>query len=310
MSTDLDTIVDSVVGEIDEGPAAEQKIHAGTYVEAVPVAEIAVDHSYQRPLDERRVSRMAAEFDPSLVGVIEVSLRDDGTYRVIDGQHRLVCVRIAKGMSAAIACNVHTGLTPAEEAQLFFDIDRKRKRLTGWDRWFARRGAGEQIVLDIEQAAANHGLKIDPGAKPGHLRCVAACEKVVELGGIDLLDETLRICVAAYQGETDSLRAEIVHGVALILAFYPPDTVDVDRLVAGMQAIAARQVSARAAALRETHAGQLPRLAAHVVVDQYNKQPGPRLTAFLKQFASGRKDRDLVHTEHGTFEKFQKGSRP
>lgn len=295
MSIDLDAIVDQAVDDIDNhNPAGQKTVHAATYVDAIAVNDIHVDHSYQRPLDENRVSRMAADFDPSLVGVIEVSLRADGTYRVIDGQHRLVTVRIAKGMSAAIACNVHTGLTPAEEAQLFFDIDRKRKRLTGWDRWYARRGAGEQVVVDIETVASKHGLKIDPAAKVNHLRCVSTCEKVVELAGLDLLDETLRVCVAAYQGETDSLKAEIVHGVALILAFYEPGTIDVDRLIRGMQSIASRQISARAASLRETQRGQLPRLAAHVIVDRYNAQPGPKVTPFAKAFAAHRKDKDLL----------------
>lgn len=296
MTTDLASIVDHVVDDLDNTDLPEPKPEP--YIDAVPVHAIKADYTYQRPLDQKRVRRMVAEFDPSLVGVIEVSLRDDGSYYVIDGHHRLQAVRAFKARrGAAIAANVHTHLSPEDEARLFFEIDRKRTRLTGWDRWNARRGAQEQVVLDIEDIATKHELKIAPGAKSGQLRCTAACEKIVDLGGIDLLDETLRICVAAYQGETDSLRAEIVHGVALILAFYEPDTVNTDRLIVGMQSIAARQVSARAAALRETQAGQLPRLAAHVIVDQYNKQPGPNLTAFLKKFAAGRKTTTFAKNE-------------
>lgn len=310
-STDLASLIDDVIDDLDNNDPSAYQIKpapkADTYVDAIPVRSIRVDHTYQRQLAPTRVARMVAEFDPSLVGVIEVSLRDDGTYAVIDGQHRLAAVRSAKGMGAAIAANVHQGLSPEDEARLFFEIDRKRSRLTGWDKWNARRGALEAVVLEIEAVAATHGLTIAPAAKPNHLRCVAACEKVVDLGGIDLLDESLRVCVAAYAGEPDSLRAELVHGVALILAFYPPGTVNPDRLIAGMQSIAARQITARAAALRETHNGILPRLAAHVIVDRYNAQPGPKLTPFLKAFTTGRKDKDLVATKDG-FERFDKST--
>ncbi len=287
MTTDLDTVLDSVIDDHDHN-TSDATTRGRSYVDAVGVREISTDHTYQRPLDAHRVGRMVAEYDQSLVGVIEVSLRPDGTYRVIDGQHRLAMVRQVRGAGAHVACNVHTGLTPEQEAQLFFDIDKKRRRLTGWDRWNARRGAGEAVVLDIERIAAAHGLKIDPSAKPMHLRCVAACEKLLTLAGLTTLDETLSVCVAAYGGEPDSLRAEIVHGVGLVLAFYPADTLDRGRLVTAMQGIAPRQLSARAAALRESVSGQLPRLAASVLVDRYNAEPGRKVPPFLKHVPTGK----------------------
>lgn len=285
------TEIDTLVGDLlDQQAAAESDIPqiVQTYVDAIPVSSIDVDYTYQRELDRKRVAKMVAEYDPSLIGVIEVSKRADDTYRVIDGQHRLFVVRAAHqlGTKAHIACNVHTGLTPEQEAQLFFDIDSKRRRLTGWDRWNARRGAGEQIVMDIERLAREHGLTIDPAPRERHLRCVGACEKLVDLAGLDVLDETLRLAVAAYAGVPDSLRAEIVHGTGLVLAYYPTE-VDRPRLLAAMQSIAPRQLSARAAALREVHTAQLPRLAAHVIVERYNAEPGPKIQDFLKRVAAG-----------------------
>lgn len=285
MTTELDSVLDAVLDHQAASEPTAGTVAGKTYIDAIPVGQISADHAYQRQLDASRVRRMAAEYDPSLVGVLEVSRRPDGTFRVIDGQHRLHMIRQARGSSAAVACNVHTGLSPEQEAQLFFDIDKKRRRLTGWDRWNARRGAGESIVLDIERIANSHGLSIDPAPKPRHLRCVAACEKLTAAATLATLDETLRLLVAAYDGDADSLRAEIVHGLGLVLATYE-DEIDQDRLARALQGIASRQISARASALRETQPGGLPRLAAHVIVERYNGEPGARVEPFLKRAPS------------------------
>jgi len=247
MTIDLDAIVDQAVDQLDEStPDVRTAAHRHTYVDAVPVRSIRADHTYQRELVRSRVARMVAEFDSSLLGVIEVSRRDDDTYAVIDGQHRLEAARIARGRESSIACNIHTGLTVEEEAQLFFDIDRKRVRLTGWARWNARRGAGEQLVLD----------------------------------------ETLQIVLEAWPDEMDALRAEIVHGVALVLAYYPADELDRARLIAGLRRLVARQVTARAAALRETQKGEMPRLVGRILIDLYNAEPGKKAIPFAKRVPS------------------------
>lgn len=277
---DLDNLVDQVLDDVDHAVADTTTAAGRTYVDAVPADSIGVDHTYQRDLDQNRVNRMALEYDPSLVGVLEVSQRADGTIVVIDGQHRLAMVRQIKGNTAHVVCNVHTGLTVEAEAKLFFDIDAKRRRLTGWDRWNARVGAGEPAVLDIIDVAGQHGLIIDPAPRPRHLRCVTACEKVVKRGGLTLLYTALHVLVDAYQGEPDSLRAETVHGVGLVLHVYPD--IDTARLTRALQGVAARQVTARAQGLRETQSGTLPRLAAHVITDLYNREPGPNVKPFLQ----------------------------
>src|SRR5258708_7808516 len=48
---------------------------------------------YARPLREPRVKKLVAEFDPLGVGVLYLSMRDDGSYWIIDGQHRAEAAR-------------------------------------------------------------------------------------------------------------------------------------------------------------------------------------------------------------------------
>src|SRR5690606_29717011 len=133
-----------------------------------------------------RVKRIAAAWDRRPVGVIDVSDRGpghrDGRYAVINGQHRWAAAGL-RDPHAVMVANVHTGLTPADEAHLFHEIDVKTRRLTTWDRWKSRRAAADPIVTAIEEAAAEAGFTVDQAPADGNLRCVSTCEKVHRMGG-------------------------------------------------------------------------------------------------------------------------------
>ncbi|MGH8867098.1 MAG: DUF6551 family protein [Actinomycetes bacterium] len=250
------------------------------YVTALPAAALFADQGYQRPLDEYRVAKMAETFDATLLGVLEVSDRGDGSYAVIDGGHRLALVRDVIGPDAHLVCNVHRGLSVAEEARLFYQVDVARRALTGWDRWWARRGAGEPAVLDIEKVVEARGLRVAPSTKDGTLRATRACEHIVALGGLDLLDSTLTVALAAFGPVADAVDGTLIHGVALVLDEYAGE-VDVTRLTEQLKTMPPRQVKARAALLREAHKGQLARLVAAVFVERYNAGPGRKVEDYL-----------------------------
>jgi hypothetical protein len=275
-STALDAALDDVLDHLDdELPPAHE-----SFIATLQANALFIDRSYQRPLDELRVARMADEFDISLIGVIEVSDRGDGTYAIIDGQHRWALLREVNGNAAYLACNVHRGLSPAQEAALFFTIDATRRRLTGWDRWWSRRGAGDPAVLAIEACVAERGLKVDAPTKDGVVRATRACEVIVDLGGTELLGQALDIVRASYGDSADGLDGDIIGGVANVLHAYSGE-LDNDRLIKGLQSIAPRQLKARAVALREAHKGVLPRLVAAVIIDRYNAAGRGNIEDFL-----------------------------
>ncbi|WP_373686210.1 DUF6551 family protein, partial [Nocardia gamkensis] len=134
-----------------------------TYIAAISVREIFADHTYQRELDERRAQGMAAAWDVRKVGVIDVSDRgpdEAPRYAVINGQHRWWAAALADPAHHLVAV-VHTGLTVADEARLFYEIDAGTRRLTTWDRWHSRRAAGDPVVAEIEAIARKVGLVVD-----------------------------------------------------------------------------------------------------------------------------------------------------
>jgi len=52
--------------------------------------------SYQRDVDQKRVSYIVTNYDPHKFGIIKVSFRD-GKYYVFDGQHRIAAFKVLNG---------------------------------------------------------------------------------------------------------------------------------------------------------------------------------------------------------------------
>lgn len=75
----------------------------------ISIDKIVVDGRYQRPVEEKRVARIVDNFDPRQIGALELSKRKNGTYGIIDGQHRLLALK-AVGRKKVQAL-VHEDLT-------------------------------------------------------------------------------------------------------------------------------------------------------------------------------------------------------
>lgn len=248
------------------------------YVTALPVSDLFADPAYQRDLDENRVARMVKDYDPALVGIIEVSERPQagGTnrYAIVDGQHRWAAVR-DKAFDTTdrphIVCRVHSGLTVDEEAKLYHRLNTTRKQLTGWDRWRARRSSGDTAVVDIEATVTEAGWTVSYLGKRGQIKSTSGLEKVHTLGGRQLLVEVLDVITSAWRDDPEGVTNNILQGLAHILANYTRDELDLGRLVEALSGIVPRQLNARAAAARELHKGTLDKLTAYVVIGEYNQ---------------------------------------
>jgi hypothetical protein len=258
------------------------------FVRAVPCSLLFVDHSYQRAADERRLRKMIAEFDETRLGVLEVSDRGDGKYAVVEGQHRWLAAREAMATDTApdpyLVCQVHRGLDLQAEAALFYEIDRGRKPLSGWDRWKARVASGDEAAVAIEATIAAFGFKIDPAPRDGSIGATGALERIVDLGDLKLLADTLSVISSSYGKARDGVDGHLLHGLALVLWNYDLDVeLSVDKLVLAMQSTPPRNIKARAQALKEGHRAEIPRLAAAVIVDRYNAQPGRGVEPLLER---------------------------
>lgn len=67
-----------------------------TEVGSLSSARLELDYTYQRPTEPERVRSIVSQFDPALVNLLKVSVRD-GHYYVFDGGHTLAALRMVNG---------------------------------------------------------------------------------------------------------------------------------------------------------------------------------------------------------------------
>lgn len=261
------------------------------FIAALRAGDLVVDHTYQRDLDRARVRRMAEAWDPTMLGVIDVADRGEHAqprYAIISGQHRHATALLAdpRGEDTPLVCNVHRGLTVADEALLFHELDAKQVRLTSWDRWHARKAAGDRAVLEIEEIVAGFGMKCSAGQNDGRVGAVGALETLHTLGGATLVARAMNSLYAAYGRSWAGYTAPVITGVGLLYRFYEglPD----ERVVDVLAKTTPQQLRAQAIAYRELRPGSLGRLVAQVLVNRMNSGRGSKLADVHDVIPAGR----------------------
>lgn len=180
----------------------------------VPLDKLIVDPAYQRELDEKRVEKIVTEFDPALLGTLEVSVRN-GKSAVFDGQHRLAALKEVGETSAP--CLVHEGLSVPEEAMLFVRLQTERRALKPLDRFKARLRAGEEEALEIAQAAKDAGYVISSGGgDDNRIGAVTALDRVYQRGGPPLLQDALFL-LSTWKGEPGGTDGALIEGLGIFI---------------------------------------------------------------------------------------------
>lgn len=262
----------------------EQPVRAtGVYIAALQARDFGVDQDYQRPLDEARVARMVRDWNPRKLGTLHVSDRGEGEhprYAVVDGKHRAAAAAKVSPLGADVwlACNVHEGLTVEEEARLMRELDRDTKRLSGFDKWRARKVEGDPVVRAVEAIATAHGLQIENAASDGTLAAHGTAEKLYKLGGEKLLHSAIAVLHVAYGAAAAGYQAPLLMAVGQLLHKLGSE-LDVERLTNTLRGNRPEKLRAAATALRDVQTGPLYALMAEAITTAYNRTPGsgPRL---------------------------------
>ena len=117
-------------------------------IRLIPLAHI-VTEEYQRVLNMRNVAGIVRHFDPAKLGVLVVSHRADGTYSVLDGQHRLAALRRLGYTSAN--CIVLEGMSIREEADYFRRQNENKQTLRIADTFNASVWAEDEESMQIKR---------------------------------------------------------------------------------------------------------------------------------------------------------------
>jgi hypothetical protein len=179
----------------------------------VTIADIVVNPDNQRQLRKAWADEIAANFNPDNFSPPLLSFRN-GTYFVIDGQHRIEAMRINGWNERQVQCWVYEGLTEAQEAEFFLEHNH-RKAVGAFDKFVISVHANRAEEADINRIVRSQGLKIS--SADGGVRAVGALRKVYSHGP-DVLARSLRIVRDSY-GD-DGMQGHVIEGIGLLCARY------------------------------------------------------------------------------------------
>ncbi len=188
--------------------------------ELIPIKNLVSNQNYQRPLSEGHIRSAVAEFDVYQINPVKVSRRDGINY-VFDGQHTIEIVAMESGSrDTPVWCMIYDDLKYKEEAHIFADQQKHVKNLVPYETFKAHIEAGDEKQKMIESIVHSYGLAITSTQCVGGICAVSTLEKIYDKYGPNVLNSTLGLAVATWEGENNSLSGSMLMGIARILVAY------------------------------------------------------------------------------------------
>ena len=179
--------------------------------------KLTVSGVYQRVLNNDRVKKIIAAFNPNLVNPIKVSHRDD-KYFVFDGQHTLAVLKLRNGnLNLMVSCKIFEGLSEADEANLFAEQNGVSRNVESIGKFKARYVAGDVDVIEMIELTNKSGLYINfsKGKVPNRITSVSKAYKIFKSVSASDYIEILSIVKESWGGSIESLTNEILGGIYL-----------------------------------------------------------------------------------------------
>jgi hypothetical protein len=251
----------------------EGRIEREARLRWVPLTQMRVNPLAQRDINQARVSRLAAAFDPEKMGAPTVNHRGDWFY-LIDGQHRIAALKqwLDSWDGQQVQCWTYEGLTEAQEAEKFLSLN-DTLPVRAFAKFKVSVQAGRDAEGDVDRIVRSLGLRIARGS--GGISAVATLRRVYSRGGPAVLARALRIIRDAY-GEA-GLDGPVIDGIGLLCQRYDGDLSEqraVERLAAAHGGVSG--LTSRAGQLRQSTGSATAQCVAAAAVEVINRGSGGR----------------------------------
>lgn len=239
----------------------------------IAVNKLTLDPRVNRALDERHSAGIRTKFHRPSLGILTVSARPDGTYVVIDGQHRYRALVDLGMVNSQVECKVLVGLTLAEEARLFVQLNAVR-RPQALDIFLKSVTAGDPDAVAIDGILKDHGLTVSWAHADGNIAAVQAVQSLYnnDRSG-KLLSQVLHIVTSSWGRTIDAVNGHLLNGIGQLLMRYG-DQVDVDGLISNLAKFPGGAVAfvGKAKAAKDLYRCTMPRAVAAFAVQVYNQR--------------------------------------
>jgi hypothetical protein len=258
--------------------------------EWIPADRLFTDMTYQRPLSAQKVKKIVDKWDWNSIGSLMVSSRGDGTYAIMDGQHRHGAVKALGLNDLAMPCLVYHGLTIEQESWVFFNVNTGRGMPNAVIVFKARLAANEAVACAIRGIVEEAGFTTPDHVSDNRgnaIMAVSALETVYERGGEHDLATVLRIIGNAYGNDHNALKGVFLIGLYAFIAHYRTVYAE-QRLTDQLRKTpattilrAGKQMTDGGMMTREGGVGAAPGAIARVITQLYNtKLTSRRLPAW------------------------------
>lgn len=188
-------------------------------IRKVPLGKLKPSSWVQREFKQHHADAILADFDLDQFGVPVVNHRD-GEFYIIDGQHRVYCIKAFLGDGnddQLIECRVFEGLTEQQEADMF---DRLSTTLaqTAFQKFKNRVLARRDVELSIYRIVEKQGLHLSKDKIPGAIGAVGTLRSIYVRSDGETLARTLRLIRDAY-GDP-GFEALVMNGIAHLCQRY------------------------------------------------------------------------------------------
>lgn len=234
------------------------------HFELIPIKALVSNQNYQRSLSEAHIIRAAEHFDLYQIKPVKVSRRDGINY-VFDGQHTIEIVAMVSGSrETPVWCMIYDDLSYEHEADIFANQQKFVKALRPHEVFKANLEADNDDQLVIRDLVESYGLKIGTAAGPGVVSAVSTVEGIYYKYGYHVLNRVFRLCIGTWEGDTNSLCANMLNAVAKLVVTYR-EQLDEDEFKEKLGSISVKQIGRQA---RERRGGSIG--FAEVLVIAYN----------------------------------------
>ncbi|WP_030518208.1 ParB/Srx family N-terminal domain-containing protein [Nocardia sp. NRRL WC-3656] len=194
--------------------AYQLREHPVDYGVELMIKDLQIDVEAQRTLGERRAQSMASTWVHEARGTLIVSKREDGSYFLVDGQHRKRAMELLK--IEKTPCEVHHGLTQTEEAILFLIKNRESSKPNAIDEYKIGLTGGIPLFVDTEQVLKEKGLQVG-ATSTNSVGAVAGILRITETYGPEVLKRTLDVAEEAWGRTAETWDGMLLGGLGMFL---------------------------------------------------------------------------------------------
>lgn len=193
-----------------------RRVNRVAHLRWVPISKMRVSPLAQRELNQARVDAILANLDLEQIGIPTLSERDDWFY-IVDGQHRITALEAYGFGDDSLQCNVYTGLTEEDEAEMFLKLNNILP-VKAMELFRVGVKAGREVETDIDRIVRAQGLKVTFEHVDGSIRAVGTLRRVYGRDGAAVLARALRIIRDSYG--TSGFESSVIDGMGMLCARY------------------------------------------------------------------------------------------